>query len=126
MAYAGDTLVKTYTISLGHQPEGHKVQQGDSRTPEGVYTINDKNPNSGYYKNLGISYPNVADRARAEKAGQSAGGDVKIHGLKNGAGVLGKLHRWMDWTQGCIAVTNEEMEELYAHTPIGTVIEILP
>ncbi|MEZ4740799.1 MAG: L,D-transpeptidase family protein, partial [Flavobacteriales bacterium] len=80
-AYAGGVVVQTYSIALGQQPVGDKQYQGDMRTPEGRYTINDKNPNSGYHKNLGISYPSDADRKEARALGKSPGGDIKIHGL---------------------------------------------
>lgn len=118
--------MKTYTISLGGNPIGDKEYEGDKKTPEGIYYINDKNPNSGYHKNLGISYPNKKDIEQAKKLGKPVGGDIKIHGLKNRTGVIGKLHRWFDWTLGCIALTNNEMDELYYSVPIGTKIEILP
>lgn len=122
--YKDKKLIKTYQIALGSAPVGHKEFEGDGKTPEGIYTINDKNPNSSYYLNLGISYPNEADKVHASKFGKSPGGDIKIHGLKNGLGFIGKLHREIDWTQGCIAVTNEEIDELYKAVPIGTEIEI--
>ncbi|UKJ08530.1 L,D-transpeptidase family protein [Solitalea lacus] len=113
-------------MSIIFIPVGDKQVEGDKKTPEGLYTINDKNSNSGYYKNLGISYPNQQDIVEAKKLGKSPGGEVKIHGLKNGMGFIHKFQRWVDWTMGCVAVTNEEMEELYSHTPIGTTIEIRP
>ncbi|MEL1245370.1 L,D-transpeptidase family protein [Flavobacterium sp. DGU11] len=125
-AWSGNELLKTYSVSLGKDPIGHKQFEGDCKTPEGSYTINARNPNSAYYKNLGISYPNAADKATAAKQGKSPGGDVKIHGLRNGRGYIGKFHRWKDWTAGCIAVTNEEMEELYKAVKEDAVIEILP
>lgn len=112
-AYSGDALIKTYTVALGKNPVGHKEHEGDNRTPEGIYTINDRNPNSSFYKNLGISYPNENDKANAEKLGKSPGGQIKIHGLRNGKGYRGKFHILKDWTAGCIAVTNPEMDELY-------------
>lgn len=124
--YANGELLKTYTISLGGNPIGDKEYEGDKKTPEGIYYINDKNPNSGYHKNLGISYPNKRDIEQAKKLSKPVGGDIKIHGLKNRTGVIGKLHRWFDWTLGCIALTNNEMDELYYSVPIGTKIEILP
>ncbi len=117
-------LLKTYCISLGRQPVGAKHFRGDNKTPEGLYFINDKNPNSKYHLNLGISYPSKKDIAYAEKYGKSAGGNIKIHGIKNGFGFIGKLHCLYDWTQGCIAVTNSEIEELYRSIPLGTPIEI--
>lgn len=122
--YSGDRLLKTYQIALGFSPEGDKQMEGDGRTPEGTYTINDRNPNSGYHLNLGISYPSEEDMREAEALGKNPGGDIKIHGLRNGLGYIGKLHRHMDWTAGCIAVTNTEMDELYERVPIGTEIEI--
>jgi murein L,D-transpeptidase YafK len=126
LAYSQGHVVKVYTISLGGNPIGDKEVEGDKKTPEGRYVINDKNPNSGYYKNLGISYPDSNDIAHAQKLGKSAGGDIKIHGVRNRLGLLGKFHRLADWTLGCIAVTNQEMEELYNAVTIGTEIEIKP
>ncbi|KOS08266.1 hypothetical protein AM493_08425 [Flavobacterium akiainvivens] len=125
-AWANGRLIKTYTIALGGNPTGHKEYEGDMRTPEGTYTINARNPNSAYHKNLGVSYPNSADRAHAASRGKSPGGDIKIHGLRNGRGYIGKFHRFKDWTHGCIAVTNPEIDELYAAVKDGAVIEILP
>jgi len=124
--YSNGKIVKTYAISLGKQPIGAKEFQGDNKTPEGIYYINDKNPNSVCYKNLGISYPNEEDIAKSKKLGKPTGGDIKIHGILNSKGWVGKFHRWVDWTNGCVAVTNSEMEELYNLVPIGTKIEIKP
>jgi murein L,D-transpeptidase YafK len=124
--YASGTLIKSYTISLGANPVGHKKIEGDKRTPEGEYIINDKNPNSGYHKNLGISYPNKKDIEDANRRNEQPGGDIKIHGLRNGLGFVGKFQRITDWTLGCIALTNDEVEELYDNVPIGTPITILP
>lgn len=124
-AYSGGKLIVVYAVAIGKNPVGPKEYEGDQRTPEGKYTINDRNPNSGYHRNLGISYPNAADRARARELGKPAGGDVKIHSLKNGQGYIGKFHRWKDWTNGCIAVTDKEMDQLYEHTALGATIEIL-
>lgn len=125
-AYSGDNLLKSYTISLGKNPVGHKEFEGDNKTPEGIYTINERNANSAYHKNLGVSYPNEADKEFAERYGKSPGGLIKIHGLKNGRGYIGKFHRWKDWTAGCIAVTNKEVDELYKAVIHNAVIEILP
>lgn len=124
--FTGNELVKVYRIALGKDPVGHKCQEGDFKTPEGLYHINDKNPNSQFYKNLGISYPNEKDIENAQALGQSSGGDIKIHGLRNGRGYRGKLHLLKDWTAGCIAVTNSEMQVLYDAVPVGTPIEIYP
>lgn len=123
--YSEKTLLKSYSVSLGAEPVGHKQFEGDNKTPQGIYTINDKNPNSGYHLNLGISYPNKEDIAYAKQHGKSPGGLIKIHGIKNAYGFIGKFHRWFDWTQGCIALTDKEIEELYYNVPIGTTIEIL-
>jgi len=126
LAYSRGTLIKTYTVALGRQPLGAKHFEGDKKTPEGIYYINDKNPNSGWHKNLGISYPNQNDITRAKQLGKSPGGNIKIHGLQNKKDYIGKFHRWNDWTLGCIAVTNKEMDELYNAVKIGTRIEIKP
>ena len=124
--YHGDELLKSYDIALGFEPEGHKEVEGDGKTPEGIYQIIDKNPNSAYHRNLGVSYPNDADRAHARALGKSPGGDIKIHGLPNGKGYIGRAHLLKDWTAGCIAVTNEEIEELDRCVKIGASINILP
>ncbi|RYZ41357.1 MAG: hypothetical protein EOP49_28975 [Sphingobacteriales bacterium] len=124
MVYKDRVLLKTYRVALGRAPVGDKQMEGDFRTPEGLYKIDAKNPHSGYHKNLGISYPNNADRAAARALGKSPGGDIKIHGLPNGRPDIGKLHRLKDWTFGCIALTNEEVDELYQHTRVGTPILI--
>jgi len=124
-AYANGGLIKTYDIALGKDPVGHKQFEGDNKTPEGSYIINARNPNSAYHKNLGVSYPNESDKETAAKLGKPAGGDIKIHGLKNGRGYIGKCHRLKDWTAGCIAVTNDEVDELYAAVKENAEIEIL-
>ena len=126
LVYSNGQLLKTYKISLGKQPVGHKEFEGDNKTPEGVYSISDKNPNSGYHKNLGISYPDKDDLENARQLGKPAGGNIKIHGLRNGVGFIGKFHRWLDWTLGCIALTDKEIDELYEAVKIGTRIEIKP
>jgi murein L,D-transpeptidase YafK len=126
LVYSNGRLLKTYSVSLGRQPVGAKEFEGDNKTPEGIYFINDKNPNSDYYKNLGVSYPNESDIENAKRFGKSAGGDIKIHGLKNKLGFIGKFHRWFDWTAGCIAVTDNEIDELYSAIKIGTPVEIKP
>lgn len=119
-------IIKSYNISLGRVPKGHKEYEGDKRTPEGLYVINGKNANSGYHKNLGISYPNEKDIKHAKSIGKSPGGLIKIHGMRNGFGWIGKLHLLFDWTLGCIALTNKEMDELCENVEIGTPIEIRP
>jgi len=123
--YYRQQLLKSYSICLGFAPTGHKHFKGDGKTPEGMYRINGKNPNSTCHKNLGVSYPNDADRAYARKYGKPTGGDIKIHGLLNGYDNPTDFLA-QDWTWGCIAVTNEEIDELYKHVPVGTCINILP
>lgn len=123
-AYFGDT-VKVFRISLGASPVGAKTRQGDNKTPEGTYTICLKNPNSRGYKSLKISYPNDTDRKHARQMGQDPGGDIFIHGLwwntQNP-----KTH-WQDnWTRGCIAVNNAEIDEIFQHTDVNTMITIMP
>ncbi len=126
LAYSNGQLIKTYKISLGRQPIGDKEFEGDNKTPEGIYFINDKNPNSICHKNLGISYPNKDDIKTAKRLGKAAGGDIKIHGLLNKFGFIYKFHRWLDLTYGCIMVTDEEIDELYNSVKIGVRIEIKP
>lgn len=118
--------IRTYRVALGRNPAGRKMRQGDGRTPEGAYVIAGRNARSAFHRSLRISYPNVEDRARARKLGVSPGGDIMIHGLPNGRGYVGKAHRLMDWTDGCIAVTNEEIEEIWALVPNGTAVQINP
>ncbi|CAG1020227.1 hypothetical protein DOJK_00190 [Patescibacteria group bacterium] len=123
---AKNQVLKTYTVSLGFQPEGKKQQEGDGRTPEGVYNIDYKNPNSAYHLSLHVSYPDENDTNNAKQRGVSAGGNIMIHGMKNGFGQIGNLHRFKDWTAGCIAVTDKEMDEIWQAVDEGTVIEIKP
>jgi murein L,D-transpeptidase YafK len=118
--------VRSYQIALGGEPVGPKTRQGDHRTPEGVYKLDSRNPNSQYYKAFHISYPNAKDLAAARKAGVPPGGDIMLHGLGKKYGWVGKAHTAHDWTDGCIAVTNEEMDELWELVPTGTEIEIKP
>ena len=118
--------LKSYRVALGRNPIGHKQQEGDMRTPEGIYQIDYRNPNSDYHLSLHISYPSAEDNARAAERGVPAGFDIMIHGLPNGRGWIGAFHRQTDWTAGCIALTDEEIEELWRVTPDGTVVEIQP
>jgi murein L,D-transpeptidase YafK len=124
LAFSQNVLIKTFHIAVGKGGNSEKQLEGDQKTPEGAYFINSKNENSGFHKNLGISYPNVQDIVKARILGRVAGAEIKIHGLKNGQGFIGKFQRWRDWTNGCIGLTNEEIDDLYAHTPIGTPILI--
>ncbi len=119
-------VLKTYKIALGGNPDGPKERQGDNKTPEGTYFIDAKNKNSRYHLSLHISYPNEQDRKRAKKLGLSPGGDIMIHGITNGFSLVGDDHRELDWTKGCIAVTNEEIEEIDKLVPKGTLVEIRP
>jgi murein L,D-transpeptidase YafK len=119
-------VLRTYRIALGRDPVGPKARQGDHKTPEGVYILDSRNVHSLYYKAIHISYPNASDRAAAKKKGVSPGGDVFVHGLPNGYGWLGPSHRLKDWTNGCIAVTNQEMDEIWSTVQDGTPIEIKP
>ncbi len=123
---SNNQIVKSYRISLGRVPKGRKEYEGDKKTPEGLYLINEKNPNSGYHKNLGISYPNEFDKKNAELIGKNPGGLIKIHGIRNGLGWIGRFHLLFDWTSGCMAMTNKEIDELYENIKIGTPIEIKP
>jgi murein L,D-transpeptidase YafK len=118
--------LKTYRVALGRDPVGPKEQEGDMKTPEGVYTIDSRNPQSDYHLALHVSYPSEEDTARAEERGLNAGFDIMIHGIQNGGGWIGAFHRMHDWTAGCIALTDEEIEELWRVTPDGTPIEIRP
>lgn len=122
--FFADTF-KVFRISLGGNPIGHKVKQGDNKTPEGKYHISFKNPQSRGYKSLKISYPNETDKANAKIAGVDPGGDIFIHGLW--WPTQDPKSHWKDnWTRGCIAVNNSEIEEIYNHTPLNVEIEILP
>ena len=119
-------VIKTYKVALGGNPRGAKTRQGDHKTPEGLYVLDRRNEHSQFYRSIHISYPNAEDRARAHNLGVSSGGDVMLHGLPNGYGWIGAAHRERDWTDGCIAVTNEEIDEIWRMVPDGTPIEIRP
>ncbi len=120
-----DIVVKSYRIALGDSPIGHKQQQGDQRTPVGYYTLDYKNETSIAYRSIHVSYPNAADKAQAKSRGVNPGGDIMIHGQMNGFGHLAGLNQQRDWTDGCIAVTNDEMDEIMAAVKVGTAIEIV-
>lgn len=119
-------IIKAYRISLGKTPVGKKTSQGDGKTPEGRYYIEGRNPNSNFYRALKISYPSEEDILKATRAGINPGGAIMIHGLSKKVEYLGKYHIIDDWTEGCIAVTNEEMDEIWRIVPDGIPIEILP
>jgi len=122
----GDQQLKTYKIALGSEPAGAKERQGDHKTPEGTYILDRRNASSRFYRSIHVSYPSAKDRARAAKLGISPGGDIFIHGLPNGFGWVGNSHRLKDWTDGCIAITNREMDEIWQAVPDGTAIDIKP
>lgn len=122
----GDNVIKSYSIALGDAPEGPKRCWGDEKTPEGHYHISERNPGSAFYKSLRISYPSKEDRQKAAFLKCPPGGDIMIHGLPNGRGWLGAFHRLIDWTDGCIAVTNSEMDEIWRLVPNGTAVQIKP
>jgi murein L,D-transpeptidase YafK len=119
-------ILRTYNVALGGAPVGPKTRQGDHKIPEGKYALDHRNIHSQFYRSIHITYPNSRDVAQAKKMGVSPGGDVFIHGLPNGYGWVGKGHLLKDWTDGCIAVTNEEMDEIWMAVPDGTPIEIEP
>ena len=118
--------VRIYFVALGQSPIGDKIKQGDNRTPEGKFRIEGRNPQSRFHLALRISYPTLAHETRARSMGVAPGGDIMIHGLAKEYASLGSLHRFQDWTNGCIAVTNEEIEEIWDAITDGTVIEIKP
>ncbi len=117
---SGKSLIKAYDIEMGFAPDGHKLVEGDGRTPEGAYLINRKNPNSQFHLSLGISYPNISDIRKARSMGRSPGGDIFIHGTPK------MFAKDTDWTRGCIAVTDAEMEDIFSMIEVGTQIFIYP
>ena len=126
-----EQVIRSYVMRLGFDPLGHKVQEGDGKTPEGRYTLDWRNPQSAFYKSLHISYPNEKDKRKADQLGVSAGGDVMIHGSATTAQVqkLSSLMQYLpksDWTWGCIAVRNVDMDEIWKLVDDGTAIEIYP
>ena len=122
----GGEVVASYRVALGRQPRGTKLYQGDGRTPEGSYRISAFNPQSKFYRALRLSYPNEHDLAVARALGQSVGGDIMLHGLAPERRAYGAEHWRFNWTNGCIAVTDEEIDEIWRRVEIGTPIEIRP
>ncbi|MET0067000.1 MAG: L,D-transpeptidase family protein [Candidatus Thiodiazotropha sp.] len=120
----GERVVKQYHVALGGTPQGHKQQEGDQKTPEGDYTLDYKKDNSDFYRAMHISYPNARDKALADKLGVSPGGFIMVHGQPNGLGWFALLTQRFNWTKGCIALTNAEMDEFMAWVPVGTKIHI--
>lgn len=123
---ANGKVIRTYKCALGQGGLAPKQREGDGRTPEGHYVIDAKYEHSGYHKALHISYPNAEDRKRAARMGVSPGGAIMIHGLPNGKGWVGVGHRLYDWTLGCIAVTDQEIDEIWRLVPVGSRVEIRP
>lgn len=124
--FSGDQILKQYKISLGREPVGPKIRAGDNRTPEGLYYIDYRIRESDFHMALHISYPNQSDIHRARQMGYSPGGSIMLHGLKNDDDEIAYYHGYFDWTQGCIAVTDSEIEEIWRLVPNGTPIEIQP
>jgi murein L,D-transpeptidase YafK len=118
--------LRSYPIAIGRNPVGAKSRAGDHKTPEGIYVVDGRNVKSGFHLALHISYPNAEDRQRAAVGGFSPGGDIMIHGIKNRLGWIGRFHRLIDWTDGCVAVTNAEMDQIWDLVPTGTPVEIRP
>jgi murein L,D-transpeptidase YafK len=122
----GDTVLGTYEVSLGSDPTGHKQREGDGRTPEGQYAVDFKHPRSRFHLALRVSYPSPQDRQAAAARGEKPGSDIMIHGLRNGFAWLAPLHLAFDWTDGCVAVSNREIEEIWSRVDVGTTVEIKP
>jgi murein L,D-transpeptidase YafK len=123
---SGGKVLKTYKVALGSVPVGPKRVEGDHKTPEGDYRIDEKNSHSQFHLSLHISYPSAADQQRARRLGSRPGGAIMIHGLARPFAYLGPLNRQTDWTDGCVAVTNAEIEEIWKLVPVGTRVEIRP
>ena len=119
-------VLRSYKVALGLRPEGHKEYQGDFRTPEGKYRLNRRNPNSEFFLSIQVSYPNEADVANAKRLGMPAGGSIMIHGRPNTPRKPPEYYAKVDWTEGCISVSNSDMVEIWLMTPPDTPIEILP
>lgn len=126
LVFSKGVLLKIYVVQLGNHPIGRKQCFGDGKTPEGHYYITARNPNSLFHKSLKISYPDINDMERAIKLGRSPGGDIMIHGLPNGQEHVRPNRYRNDWTQGCIAVRNSEIDELFEHVAVGTPLMITP
>lgn len=122
--YSKGTVLRTYRVALGRGHGQPKQRHGDHETPEGLYAIDAKNAHSRFHLALHISYPNAEDKLHAKNLGVAPGGDIMIHGIENGLGWLGSLQRRIDWTDGCIALTDQEIDEVWKLVPTGTPIEI--
>jgi murein L,D-transpeptidase YafK len=124
--YSKGEIIKKFKISIGKHPIGKKEFEGDYKTPEGLYSISSKGPHKLYHKYLYVSYPNKNDILNARRYKKEVGGQILIHGLPKSYTAFGKFHRFIDWTKGCMAITNKEMDELYDAVAVGTPIEINP
>jgi len=120
----GDNIVKEYHVAFGANPKGHKQQEGDEKTPEGVYTLDYKKEDSSFYRAMHLNYPNSIDKAKAKELGVSPGGFIMVHGQRNKLGWLSFITQWFNWTNGCIALTNSEMDEFMELVNVGTKIQI--
>lgn len=125
LLHKGDVFM-TFDVVFGANPVGHKKEKGDRRTPEGLYVLEKKNENSAFYRSIRISYPNEEDIARARRMGVNPGGNIMIHGQRNGDGHLAPIMQQYNWTEGCIAVTNQEMDVIWGAVKEGTPIVIMP
>jgi murein L,D-transpeptidase YafK len=117
-------LLQTYKVALGKGGAARKSREGDHLTPEGEYIVDSRKPNSRFHKALHLSYPNEIDRKQAELAHLPPGGDIEIHGVQNGLGWIGPIEHWIDWTDGCIALSDSQMDEVWNAAPLGTRVEI--
>lgn len=125
--YHNGHILRQYTVAIGRNAVGRKEREGDRRTPEGRYLLDSRHANnSHFHRSIHVSYPNSEDRVRAQRLGVETGGAISIHGLRNDLWFFGRLHRWFDWTKGCIAVTNQEMDEIWQVVVDNTPIEIFP
>jgi murein L,D-transpeptidase YafK len=124
--HSGGELLRSYRVSLGRDPQGPKQREGDGRTPEGRYKLDYRKSNSSFHRALHISYPSPMDAEAAKALGTNPGGLIMVHGIRNGLGIIGRLHTIIDWTDGCVAVTDREIEEIWRVVPDGTPIVIEP
>ncbi|MFP3983645.1 MAG: murein L,D-transpeptidase family protein [Desulfurivibrionaceae bacterium] len=120
----GGKVIREYNVAFGANPQGHKRQQGDEKTPEGTYTLDSRKEDSSFYRAMHISYPNEIDKRNARKRGVSPGGCIMVHGQQNGLGRLTPILQEINWTDGCIALTNSEMDEFMEFVDVGTKIRI--
>jgi murein L,D-transpeptidase YafK len=125
LMYKGEPIA-SFHVTFGQNPKGHKIKRGDERTPEGHYILDYKNPNSKFHKSIHISYPNSVDRANAKHLGVSPGGDIMIHGQTNGWGWASPIVQFFPWTDGCVALSNKDMDQVWEAVDPGTPIEIRP